>query len=1041
MTNNFPDGNHLIKTKKENYFLVLPNTKIYHMVKKTLIKKTFLLFLFWGICINVFAQSATVSGVIYDSSSKEPLPGVTIAIEGKARGTITRLEGKFSLQADIGDVLIISFLGYKPVKHNVTGTQEISIMMEVEVELLGEVIAIGYGTVKREDATGAVTAVSSRDFNQGAITSPQELLMGKASGVTITTNSGEPGAGSTIRIRGGSSLTASNDPLIVVDGVPMNNENIDGMANSFSFINPNDIETFTILKDASSTAIYGSRASNGVIIITTKGGTTDKMQISYNGSLSMGQITKKLDVLNADEYRTLAYEKLGSNNITSAGLGRLGSEFTDWQDEVYRVAVSNNHNISVSGKVKNAPYRASAGYTKDEGVLKNTNMDRFSGSINTSPSFLDGKLNVKLNARGSFSKSNFGNTGAVSAATEFDPTQPVRNGNKRYGGYFTWTHDKDKESNYNQMATSNPVAQLELTNNTGEVYRGVANAEVDYEMPFMPGLKANVNVGIDASSSKGNIEVDTIAPWTRRGLFGELQDQKQRTSNELFDFYLNYKKDFDIHSLDVTGGYSWQHFYKQGSIYRRSIEDKNNPNASKLVVEKNESYKAEYFLVSFFGRVNYKLSNKYLLTATLRNDGSSKFIGDNQWGLFPSAAFAWSAKQEAFLENVDFLSQLKLRLSWGITGQQDITDNYYPALGTYRRSSAEGAKYQIGVDKDGKPIFSETMRPNAYDPNIKWEEATTYNIGLDFGFLRGRINGSVELYKRVTDGLINYIAIPNGSNFSNFLTTNVGNMENKGIELNINAVPVDLNNLTWRVGLNISHNKNEITKLTRTDDPDYIGVLTGGIRGGTGNTIQIHSVGQAASSFFVLQQVYGEDGKPLEGVYVNRSGETGSVKGNYKNYYHYKSPAPDMLIGITNMITYKDFDFSFAGRISIGNYAYNNIAAEWGFYGNMYLNNFWRNLVKSVKDTNFDQAQYMSDYYVENASFFRMDNMSLGYNFAGLTASKIKGRLSFTVQNAFVITNYSGLDPEVGMDGGSMGIDKSLYPRPRTFLLGLNLDF
>ncbi|MBN2756627.1 MAG: TonB-dependent receptor [Bacteroidales bacterium] len=998
--------------------------------------KRLLLFFAMAVITNVmYGQQREISGQVKDAGDGMPIPGVNITIKGTSTGTITDIDGNFKIQAIDANILIFSYIGYEKQELSIGTSNFIAVQLKASDVGLGEVVVVGYGTVKKEDATGSVSAITSKDFNQGVITSPQDLLMGKAAGVVITTNNGAPGSGSKIRIRGGSSLSASNDPLIIIDGIPISNQSIDGIANPLSFINPNDIESFTILKDASAAAIYGSRASNGVIIITTKKSSSDKMKINYNGNVSLSYAPKLMDVLTGDEFRALAYDKLGTNNITFDGLSRLGAENTDWQDQIYRTSVSTGHNLSLSGKAYDIPYRVSLGYSNENGIVKKTDMNRYSTSINANPSFLDNTLQINFNGKGSYSKSNFNNTGAVGGAVAFDPTQPVNNNNSRYGGYYTWTQDGEPNGEYNQLAASNPVAMLDLTDNKGEVYRGATNLQVDYKIPFLEGLSANFNAGIDATKSTGSIYVDTIAVWTRRSQYGQIQDQNQETKNELIDFYFNYKKEFGIHNVDFTAGYSWQHYWRKGSLYNRSVVDATNPSATELIVAQNSSYETENYLVSFFGRLNYNLLGRYLLTATLRQDGSSKFIGDNKWGLFPSLAAAWSIDEEKFMANVKFVSALKLRLGWGITGQQDITNNDYPALGTYRLSSEESAMYQIGTNPDGTPIFVKTLRPNAYDPDIKWEETTTQNIGLDFGILKNRITGSVDIYKRVTNDLINNIAIANGSNFSNYLTTNVGSLENKGVEIELNGRAIVTNNFSWNVGINFTYNKNEITKLLKTDDPTYIGVQAGGISGGTGNNIQINSVGYPANSFFVLQQVYDENGMPVEGAYVNLSGETGSVDGNLNNFYRYKSPTPDYLIGISSRFAYKDFDFSFSGRLSLGNYAYNNIASE-AFYGNLYNNAYWRSLPSAISETNFNNSQYFSDFYVENASFFKMDNMSLGYNFKDIFASKVKGRVSFVVVNVFTITKYSGLDPEV--DGG---IDNNFYPRSRTFMLGLNLDF
>lgn len=973
-----------------------------------------------------YAQDLNVSGKVTDASNGSPLIGATVYVKGTTNGTATNLDGMYSISVPKGSTLVFSSVGYATQEITVTEAT-LNVVLAVSTEQLQEVVVIGYGTVKKSDVTGSITTVGPKDFNKGAITSPQELLMGKAAGVVVEAPTGAPGAGSTIRIRGGSSLNASNDPLIVIDGVPIDNTGISGVSNPLSTINPNDIESFTVLKDASATAIYGNRASNGVIIITTKKGVAGQgLKISYNGNASVSIAPKMLDVLSGDQLRNLAFELNGTNNINAAAFNQLGSANTDWQKEIYRTAISHDHNISLTNSYKNMPYRTSLGYTDQAGILKNTDMKRYTMTLGLNPKFLDDHLSVDINGNGSYTENNFGESGAIGAATSFDPTQPIMNGNSRFAGYTTWTETPfGINSNENQLATANPVAMIDLTKNKSFVYRGIANAKIDYKFHWMPDLHATLNVAIDAYKSTGHNNVDTTAAWTRRSGYGRLDNFNQKGYNKLLDFYLNYTKNLDpIKSkIDITGGYSWQHFYKEGGNYSRSIVAPGHP----LVVADSSAYKTENYLVSFFGRMNYTFMDRYVVTATIRDDGSSRFAPKNHWGLFPAVAFMWKIKNEFFLKDVQFVSDLKLRLGWGKTGQQNITNNDYPYLGTYRTADVS-SYYQFGNS------WIPTLRPNAYDPDIKWETTTTKNIGIDFGFFSDRITGSVDYYKRVTDNLISFIPIPNGSNFSNYLLTNVGSLENNGVEVSLNLRPISTQDMAWNIGLNMSYNQNKITKLLRTEDPTYIGIAAGGISGGTGNNIQMQSVGYPINSFFVLQQVYGTNGMPIEGLYVDRSGEGGNVSGNLHNFYHYKKPAPDYVIGISSRFNYKQFDFSFSGRLSLGNYVYNNVASQ-TFYGNLYNNNFWQNLNSQINNTKFNNAQYMSDFYVENASFFRMDNITLGYSFNKLFTDKLKGRVSFTVQNAFVITKYKGLDPEV--DGG---IDNNAYPRPRVFLLGVNFD-
>lgn len=978
------------------------------------------------------AQQTVLTGKVTDSSSGESLPGVSIVVKGTTNGTITNIDGIFTLGVKKGDVIQFSFVGYKTQEIVANEQKNIKVALVVDNAELQEVVVIGYGQVKKADATGSVSTVSSKDFNKGGIASPQDLIVGKSAGTVITSAGGAPGSGSTIRIRGGSSMSASNDPLIIIDGFPVSNSGISGLANPLSTINPNDIESVTILKDASATAIYGSRASNGVILITTKKGVVGKpMQIEYNGTMSVNTIPAYMDVMSGDQLRSLAYDLASKSavGLSMGSLSRLGTQNTNWQKEIYQTALSHDHNINISGGMKNMPYRVSLGYTNQDGILKTTNMERSTMAVGLNPSLLDNQLKVSINLKGSYTKQNFGNQGAVGSAVAYDPTQPVRNGNTKFGGYTTWINladvladgTMDPNGSPNPIGVANPVALLNQTDNRSTVQRSLGNVQFDYKLPFLPDLRANLNVGYDYFKTKGHNNSPNEAAFTYRNGIGSLNDYDQTGTTQLLDFYLNYVKEIpSIKSkVDVTGGYSWQYFYKDGSQFVR-----NGDGTQVSSDRKTSKYINENYLVSFFGRLNYSLMDRYLVTFTLRDDGSSRFSKANRWGLFPAAALAWKIKEESFLKDVPVVSDLKLRLGWGITGQQDI-GNDYPYLPVYRESTPT-AQYQFGN------TFYNTLRPNPYDANIKWEQTATYNIGLDFGFLKNRITGTIDAYKRDTKDLLNFIPIAAGSNFSNFLTTNVGNLENKGVEFSITGQIISKKDMSWSVGFNAAYNENKITKLTKTDDPNYTGVDVGLIGGGVGNFIQNDKVGFPVNSFFVFQQVYGSDGMPIEGLYVDRTGTGGTVTSNNLNKYHYKKPAPDVTLGINSRFSYKQFDFSFSGRANIGNYAYNNVASS-ALYSTVYnQSGFFNNIPTQVNNAKFTNTQYFSDFYVENASFFKMDNMSVGYNFE----KKLKARVSFTVQNVFTITKYKGLDPEV--DGG---IDNNFYPRPRVFVLGVNLSF
>jgi iron complex outermembrane receptor protein len=971
------------------------------------------------------AQQVILTGKVTDSLSGESLPGVSIVVKGTTTGTVTNMEGVFNLNAKKGDVLQFSFVGYKTQDITVNDQTKLSIKLEEDKTEIQEVVVIGYGQVKKGDATGSVVAVSSKDFNKGAITSPQDLMVGKSAGVVITTSNGAPGSGATIRIRGGSSLNASNDPLIIIDGVPLDNNNVSGSSNFLSFVNPNDIESFTVLKDASATAIYGSRASNGVILITTKKGKAGSpIRISYDANVSVASAVKFLDVYSGDEIRQIAIDHKSLFGVDS--FSKLGTYNTNWQKEIFRTSYSHDHNFSMSGAIPNMPYRVSIGYTGQNGILKNTSMNRVTGSVGLDPTLLGGSLKVNLNLKGMSTNNNFGADGAIGSAVNMDPTHPVKDGNAKSAGYFQW-------ENYGaNLGTANPVEQALAVDNTSNVQRVIASAKIDYALPYISNLHAVLNLATDYTKSVGKDNRPTTSPSViTNPLWGRLKDYDGTNKNNLLEFYMNYSKDFSKLSskIDATAGYSWQHFYRESHTWTRGYED-----ATHLYQETENSVNInENYLVSFFGRLNYTLLDRYLLTFTLRDDGSSRFSGDNQWGLFPSAAFAWKIKDESFLKNVNAISDLKLRLGWGVTGQQDIGEDY-PAQAKYVIASP-GSYYPI----DGQ--FLPTLRPNAYDPDIKWEETTTQNIGLDFGFLKSRITGSVDLYKRVTDDLLNTVNIPTGSNFKNTLLTNVGSLENKGVEVSLNLIPLSTKDMQLNLGFNFTYNKNEITRLLLNDDPNYIGILYGD--GMTGQK-QVTRVGYAGYSFFVNKQVYDTNGNPIEGLYVDLSGKGGAVNGDNADKYIYHNPAPDYLMGFSARFSYKKFDISASSRASIGNYVYNQVAAG-SSYDQMYQIGYWKNFPKYLSDTQFVKRQFTSDYFVQNASFFKLDNLSAGYQIDNLIKS-VNARVSFTVQNVFTITKYKGIDPEVGYSevGGVKnvpGIDNNSYPRPRTFLLGVNLTF
>jgi TonB-dependent starch-binding outer membrane protein SusC len=986
----------------------------------SIIRKYLKLYMFLGaflIIISAGAQTRAVTGIVTDADSNEPLPGVTIAIKGTTRGTVTNFDGQFSLEASEGEILVFSFVGYTPLEIEVGRQLVLTVRLVQSVVGLDEVVVIGYGQVRRQDATGSVRAISSEDFNPGAITSPQELVTGKIAGVNIISGGGSPGEGATIRIRGGSSLSASNDPLFVIDGVPVDNDGITGMKNPLSTIHPSDIETFTVLKDASAAAIYGSRASNGVIIITTKRGRAGApLSLTYNGYMSVSAHANRIMPLSTNEFRSIIQERY-ANNPNAINL--MGDADTDWQNEIYRTAIGHDHNLSATGSIQNMPYRASIGYTDQQGILDTDGITRWTGSIGLNPSFLDDHLRLNLNVKGMYIDNQFGNRGAIGSAFSFDPTQPVRN-DSPYGGYFTWTQPNGDPIT---IANMNPVAQLHMRDDRSNVQRSIGNAEIDYRLHWFPDLRANLNLGYDISNSEGTVNVPENAPWAFDRLKGGGEDTyyTQDKKNTLLDFYLNYVKNIDpINSrVDAMAGYSWQHFWRAGTSRTTNVRG--------TEVISDTDYETENYLVSFFGRLNYIFMERYLATFTLRQDGSSRFSPDTRWGLFPAVALAWQIAEEPFLANSQILSDLKLRIGYGVTGQQNITDNDYPYMPRYTFGE-NNARYQFG------DTFYTTIRPEGYDANIKWEETTTWNIGLDYGFLDNRITGSIDAYYRFTDDLINFIPVPAGTNLTNQILTNVGDLENRGIEFSIDALPVSTANLRWNVGFNISYNENKITRLTANDDPSYVGVEVGGIAGAVGNTIQIHSVGFPANSFFVFEQVYDENGMPVEGLYVDRNND-GRITN--EDRYRYKKAAPDVIMGFSSGVRYLNWDFGFNGRVHLGNYVYNNVWSSQATYNNLYNSvGYLNNISRSVFESGFRNPRYFTDFYVQDASFLRLDNVNLGYTFTNLLDNMLRVRVYGTVQNVFMITRYEGLDPEV-----AGGIDNNMYPRPRTFQLGVSVNF
>lgn len=999
------------KYAKMYFVYTLKIKSIYNM-------KTFHIYalLLFSLCIapGAYAQTA-VNGTVTETGNSTPLPGVNVVVKGTTVGTTTDFDGNYSIEASEGDVLVFSYIGFKTVEKTLTGTT-LNVTMQEDTQQLDEVVLIGYGQVKKKDATGSVTTVKSDDFNNGMVVSPDQLISGKTAGVQITSSGGQPGAGANIRIRGGASLNASNDPLIVIDGVPVDKEGIAGVSNPLNIVNPNDIESFTVLKDASAAAIYGSRASNGVIIITTKKGSSGELQFNYNAKTSVSTVTQTVDAFSADAFRALV-QTYGNEDQQAL----LKGSNTNWQNVIFRDAISFDQNFSVKGQLfGNTPFRASVGYTEQDGILKTSSMERWTGSFGLTPRFFDNHLKVDINVKGILNESNFADTGAIGSAILMNPTNPVYDSSMPFGGYYEEYTNGAVET----LAPRNPLALLKQRDNTGNVKRSVGNMELNYKFHFLPELRANLNLGYDISKGERNDAISTTsANYYRNGQgYGHLETEFQTKRNLLMDFYLNYTKSFDdsfVSNLDITAGHSYQSFSNNG--YKNNYDYIND----QVIVTR---YYNPVVIASFFGRANISIRDKYLLTATLRRDGSSRFDPDVRWGNFPSAAFAWNIYNEPWLQDSETLSNLKLRMGWGITGQQDLPGRYFPHLSVYMAGNQQ-VQYPFGDN------YYTTYRPNPYSSSLTWEETTTYNAGLDYGFLDNRITGAVDVYYRKTKDLLSEVSTPAGSNLSNVFVDNVGTMENKGLEFQLNATAIQTENFTWDLGANFTWNQSEVTGLNA--NTDFISVQDRNISGGTGLFNQVHAVGETPYSFYVYEQVYDSEGKPVENVFVDRNGD-GAIDDNDR--YIHKSALPDMYYGFTSRFRYKKWDLNMVFRGQAGNYVYNNIDSNIGFRNGVFTSStFLTNLVDNYNETGFVNAPdevRLSDYYIQDASFLKLDNITLGYNAGNFLGNSLSARIYGSVQNVFTLTGYDGLDPEV-----QNGNDYNIYPRPRTFLLGLSLDF
>ena len=971
-------------------------------------------------CMTVFAQGGyQVKGVVVDAIG--PVIGASVIEQGTSNGVSTGLDGDFLLTVSSADAIVeITCIGYASQTFAAKDVPA-SILLEEDTNFLDEVVVIGYGTVKKSDMTGSVSTVKADEVNKGVITTPADLIRGKSAGVVVTAGSGRPGDGAMIRIRGGSSINASNDPLIVIDGLPVSNDSMGG-ADPLSSINPSDIESFTVLKDASATAIYGSRASNGVIVITTKKGSKVARQtnVSVDLTTSVNTIAKYNSLLDANELRSLIRDFYGLNSPAEAAMGNAN---TNWQKEIYQAAPSVDANLSLTGRIgENMPYRISGGATAQTGTLKGTEMERYTLSMNLSPSFFDKHLTVNLNGKLVAARNNWVDEGAIGAANHYDPSKPVYDPNG-LNGYTTWY---GTGGTINTMATKNPVAILEDISRTGNTNRFIGNAQFDYKLHGFEDLRMNLNLGIDVASAKNtnvtNEGSESSYHNTSESGMGSHEDYTYTRRNTTLEFYADYSHTFaEKHFVDLMAGYSWQHFWSKNHTYKYRIAD----NAEMT----NTDGRGELYLVSFFGRANYSFADRYLITATLRADGTSRFQ-NNKWGIFPSVALGWNIKNEPFMKNVQKLSTLKLRASWGETGQQEV-GKYYDTFATFLTINTPGSYYFTDGTSYAAPIVA-----NGYSANLKWETTTTYNIGLDLGFWNDRITAAIDLYKRDTRDILNFVSVPGGSNLTNMLNTNIGTMTNKGVEFDLNTILIEKRDMSWNLGFNMAYNYNMVTKLTASDE-NATGVETGGISGGTGNNVQMITVGYPMRTFYLYQQVYDAQGRPISGVYVDRNND-GSITSDDKYLAHH--PAPDFTFGFNTSFSWKNWTAALSGHASIGNWVYNNVASDTEMLADLYTNNFVSNRVSSAVNSRFSQAQYLSDYYLQDGSFLKLDNFTLGYTFPKVMEVSPDRFASLnifgTVQNIVTFTKYTGIDPEIGD-----GIDNAMYPRPRTFVAGVKFNF
>lgn len=967
-------------------------------------------------CLQLMAQTRTIKGEVTDAQNGEALIGATVMVEGEKGGTVTDFDGNFSLQVSSSAKKIkVSYIGY--IDKVLSISDNMKVKLESDSKALADVVVIGYGTARKSDLTGSVATVKSKDFNKGLVSSPEQLINGKVSGVQIMSNSGSASAGSTIRVRGGASLNASNDPLIVLDGVPLEQGGISGNSSNFlSMINPSDIESMTVLKDASSTAIYGSRASNGVIIITTKKGQQGAVKVNFNTTNSLQTRAQMVDMLSRDEFVNVI-NQFGTDNQKSL----LGTANTDWNDEVYRTAFGTDNNLSVSGSIdKWLPFRVSVGYYNQSGLVRKDNVERWTGNVVLTPSFFQDHLKLTINAKGTLNNNSFNNGGAVWAAATFNPTIPVYSGNDKYGGY---NEALDADGYPVNAGVRNPRGLVDLYDSKSKVSRFIGSMDVDYKVHFLPDLKLHATVGADYAKGDGTVYVPAYAAQSYNkdeSLGGsDYKYGPQKNENRLLTLYANYAKYFeDIKSnVDLTAGYDYQYWKSTTPLYYTKSAAGTN-----LSTVKASDYR--HVMLSYYGRINYSFDGKYLLTATVRRDASSRFSKDTRWGTFPSVALGWTLTEEPWLKNQKVLSNLKLRASYGVTGQQEGIGNYnYLPVYTY---SVTGAEAFINGQ------YINTYRPEAYVSDLKWETTTSWNFGLDFGFLDGRIGGAIDFYTRKTKDLLASVPTAAGTNFSKTILTNVGNVDSKGIEVSLNATPIQTKDWEWNLSYNFTWQNMKVKNLSLIKGGNQTNVKVGPSI--DAYQFQVLSEGYEPYMFYVYHQLYdSKTGKPIEGAYadLNNDGEI-----NESDLYRYHSPAPKYIMGLSTSLRYKQLTLGMSFRANIDNYVYNGMGMSTGAFETVsYNNSQLNNLNTSFLKTGFKTRQYLSDYYVENASFLKLDNLSLSYN-VGKINKWVSLTVSAMVQNVFTITGYSGTDPEV-----PNGMDNSFYPRPRTYSVSLGLQF